>query len=53
MRRKKTKIEQTGKDLNKVREAYFNFIQTKEKKKMARTKHTTKKRTMGEDIRLA
>ena len=35
-------MEQMGKDLNKAREAYFAFIQTQEKK-IARTKHTTKK----------
>ena len=29
---RETEIEQTGKDLNRVREAYFNFIQTQKKK---------------------
>ena len=42
------KIEQTVKDLNRVREAYFNFIQT-QKKKTTRTKHTMWKRTVRED----
>ena len=28
-----TVIEQTGKDLNRVKEAYFNFIQTKKSRK--------------------
>ena len=37
--------EQTGKNLNKVREAYFNLIQT-QRKKMAHTKRTAKKRTV-------
>ena len=48
---RETKIEQTGKDLNKGREAYFDFIQSQEQKNMARTKHTAKKRTVQEDNR--
>ena len=38
-------IEQAGKDLNRVREVHFNFIQT-QKRKMARMKQTVKKRTI-------
>ena len=41
-----TEIEQTGKNLNKAREAYSNFIQSQ---KLAQTKHTIKKQTMRED----
>ena len=33
-----TKIEQTGKNLNRMREAYFNFLQTQRKHTMVRTK---------------
>ena len=40
-----TEIEQTGKNLNRVREAYFNFLQT-QKKHMAHTKNTVKQRTV-------
>ena len=42
----KTKIEWTGKDLNHVSEVYFDLIQTQEqlKKRMARMKHTAKKK---------
>ena len=36
--------------MNRARKAYFNFIQT-QKKKMARAKHTAKKRTVREDCR--
>ena len=38
-----TKIEQTGKDLNKAREFYFDLVKSQ---KMARTKHTMKKRVI-------
>ena len=41
VKERENEIEQTSKDLNKVREAYFNLIQT-QKKKMAQTKRTTK-----------
>ena len=36
-----TEIEQTRKNLIKAREVYFNYIQSQ---KMARTKHSVKKR---------
>ena len=39
-------IEQIGKDLNKVREAYFNFLQTQKRQTMARMKYTAKKRVV-------
>ena len=45
---RENEIEPTGKNLNKVREAYFNLIQT-QRKKMAHTKRTAKKRTVRED----
>ena len=41
--RETRKLNEQVKDLNKVRETYFDFIQTQEQKKMARTKHTAKK----------
>ena len=40
---RETKTEQTGKDLNRVREAFLNFIQMQEKQKKARTKIQQKK----------
>ena len=46
-----TEIEQTGKNVNKAREAYFNFIQSQKRQIMARTKHAAKKRTVREDHR--
>ena len=50
-----TKTEQTGKDLNHVRGIYFDLIQTQEqeKKRMARMKHTAKKKTVRDDSRHA
>ena len=45
---RENEIEQTGKDLNKVREAYFNLIQT-QRKKMACTRRTEKKRTVRDN----
>ena len=46
-----TEIEQTGKHVNKARKAYFNFIQTQKRQKMARMRHTTNKRMVREDCR--
>ena len=42
-----TEIEQTGKNVNKAREAYFNFIQT-QRKRMTHMKRTAKKRIVRE-----
>ena len=41
VKKRENEIEQTSNDLNKVREAYFNLIQT-QKKKMAQLKGTVK-----------
>ena len=43
-----TEIEQTGKNLKKVREAYFNFLQM-QKRQMVHTKSSVKKRAVRED----
>ena len=42
-------IEWTGKDLNQVREVNFDLIWTQEQKKITRTKHTAKIKTVWED----
>ena len=44
---RETKIEQTSKDLNRVRETYF--VHSNTEKENGETKHTTKKRTMRKD----
>ena len=39
-----TEIDQTGKNVDKAREAYFNFVQSQKRQKMACTKRTVKEK---------
>ena len=46
-----TEIEKTGKNLNRAREAYSNFLKTQKRQKKAHTKNTVKRRMVREDCK--